>query len=162
MSPHNEIFQAIPFDASYEANEPLIAAGDAEEEEEDQLLEEKAFSRCKISALLLGLLVGFFTPFSVMGTNLLVITVWGEDLVTKSKNNIFVLVLLWSYFTAAMAIASLEFLRKLLTITYSAVGGRFRDMPEETVWRMECRFFLGACLAWTTVGAIFGGMSIGL
>jgi hypothetical protein len=64
----------------------LIPAGDAAEEEddEDRRLEKEAFSRCKISALLLGLLVGFFTPLSIMGTNLLVFTFWGEDLITKS------------------------------------------------------------------------------
>jgi hypothetical protein len=78
MTPRNEVFRAIPFDASYEANETLIPAGDAEEEqEEDQRLEEEAFSRCKISALLLGLFVGCFNPLSIMGTSL-----WGEDLVT--------------------------------------------------------------------------------
>jgi hypothetical protein len=155
MIPRNEVFQAIPFHASYDANEALITAGDAEEEEDHQL-QEQAFSRCKLSALLLGLLVGFFTPLSIMGTNLLVITLWGEDLITKSKNNIAVLGLVWSFFTTAMAIASLRFLRNLVTITYSAIGGRSKDMPEEMVWRMECRFFVGACLAWTTTGAIFG------
>jgi hypothetical protein len=155
MSPRNKMFQAIPVHTPYEANEPFIPAGDAEEEE-DHRLEEEAFSRCKISALLLGLLVGFFTPLSIMGTNLLVITVWGEDLVTMSKNHVFFP--LWSCFTATMALASLGFLRNLVTITYSAVGGPFRDMPEKIVWRMECRFFLGACLAWTTTVAIFGGM----
>ncbi len=47
MSPRNEIITAIPFHAFYEANEPLVAAGDAEEE--DRRLEEKVFSRFKFS-----------------------------------------------------------------------------------------------------------------
>jgi hypothetical protein len=145
MSPHTEVFQAIAFDASYDAKEPLIPAGDAEEEE--PRLEEEAFSRCKISALLLGLLVGFFIPFSIMGSHLLVITLSAEDLITKSKTNIIVVGLLLSFFTAAMAISSLGFLRNLITITYTAAGGRSKHLLEEMVWRIECRFFVVACLA---------------
>jgi hypothetical protein len=58
MSPRYEVFQAIPFDASSDVNEPLIAVGDAEEE--DRRLQEKTLSRFKFCYLLLGLLVGFF------------------------------------------------------------------------------------------------------
>jgi hypothetical protein len=43
----NEVFQTVPFDASSDANEPLIAHGDAVEE--DHRLEEKIFSRFKFS-----------------------------------------------------------------------------------------------------------------
>jgi hypothetical protein len=159
MSPHTEVFQAVPFDASYEANEPLIAAGDVEDEE-DHRLEEKAFSRFKFSALLLGLLVGFFIQFSTLGANFLVITLWGEDVVTKSKTDIVVFSLLWSFFTSAMAIVILGFLRNLVTITYSAVGGRSVDLLEEMVLHMECRFVVGAlvgvCLAWTMTDVLLG------
>jgi hypothetical protein len=159
MSPHTEVYQAIPFEASYEANEPLIAAGDAEEDE-DHTLEEKAFSRFKFSALLLGLLVGFFIQFSTLGANFLVITLWGEDVVTKSKTDIVVFSLLWSFFTSAMAIVILGFLRNLVTITYSAVGGRSADLLEEMVLHMECRFVVGAlvgvCLAWTMTDVLLG------
>lgn len=159
MSLHTEVFQAIPFDASYEANEPLIAAGDSEDEE-DQRIEEKAFSRFKFSALILGLLVGFFIQFSTLGANFLVITLWGEDVVTKSKTDIVVFSLLWSFFTSAMAIVILGFLRNLVTITYSAVGGRSADLLEEMVLHMECRFVVGAlvgvCLAWTMTDVLLG------
>jgi hypothetical protein len=159
MSPHTEVYQAIPFEASYEANEPLIAAGDAEEDE-DHRLEEKAFSRFKFSALLLGLLVGFFIQFSTLGANFLVITLWGQDVVTKSKSDIVVFSLLWSFFTSAMAIVILGFLRNLVTITYSAVGGRSADLLEEMVLHMECRFVVGAlvgvCLAWTMTDVLLG------
>jgi hypothetical protein len=159
MSPHTEVFQAIPFDASYEANEPLIAAGDAEEEK-DHRIEEKAFSSFKFSALLLGLLVGFFIQFSTLGANFLVITLWGEDVITKSKTDIIVFSLLWSFFTSAMAIVILGFLRNLVTITYSAVGGRSVDLLEEMVLHMECRFVVGAlvgvCLAWTMTDVLLG------
>jgi uncharacterized membrane protein YfcA len=142
MSPRNEINTAIPFDASCEANEPLIPAGDAEEE--DQRLEEKAFSRRKISALLLGLLVGFFIQFSILGAHLLFITLCGEDFVTKSnKANVVVFSLLLSFFTAATAM-----------ITYWAAGGRSKDLLEEMVWHI--RFNVGVGLAWTTTGALLG------
>jgi hypothetical protein len=166
MSPRYESSQAICFDSSYdanepliaagdvsyEANEPLIAAGDADEGEEDHRLEEKTFSRFKFSALLLGFLVGFFIQFSILETNLLVITLYSENLVTKSKRNIVVFSLLWSFFTAAMVIASLRFLRNLVTITYSAAGGRSRDLLEVTVFHMKYFFGVGHCLAWTIWG----------
>jgi hypothetical protein len=41
MSPRNEAFQTIPFDATSDVTEPLIAAGEAEEE--DHRLQEKPF-----------------------------------------------------------------------------------------------------------------------
>jgi uncharacterized protein with PQ loop repeat len=146
------VFQAIPFDASYNANEPLIAHGDAEEE--DHGLEEKALSRFKSSSLLLGFIVGSFMQFSLLGANLIGIILWGKDVVNKSKtSDIIAFSLLWSYFTAAMAIAMLGFLRNLVTITYSAVPGRSKDLLEEMLLHMECRFgmgaLLGVCGAWT-------------
>jgi hypothetical protein len=159
MSPRYESSQAICFDTSYDANEPLIAAGDVSyeanepliaagdaEEEEDHRLEEKTFSR-------LGLLVGFFIQFSVIETNLLVITLCSENLVTKSKRNIVVFSLLWSFFTAAMVIASLRFLRNLVTITCSAAGGRSKDLLKvKQVVHMEYGFGVGHLLAWTIWG----------
>jgi hypothetical protein len=155
MSPHNEVFQAIPLHASsYEANEPLIPVGRAEEE--GQRLEEKAFSRCKISALLLGLLVGAFIQFSIVGARLSLITLWGEDLVAKSMAYNVVFSLLWGFFTAAVVAASLEFLRNLVTMAYSAVGGHSDDLPDGMVLRMEYRFLVGVYLAWTMAGAFWG------
>jgi hypothetical protein len=161
MSPRYESSQAICFDTSYDANEPLIAAGDVSyeanepliaagdaEEEEDHRLEEKTFSRFKFSALLLG----FFIQFSILETNLLVITLCSENLVTKSKRNIVVFSLLWSFFTAVMVIASLRFLRNLVTITYSAAGGRSKDLLKVKVVHMEYGFGVGHCLAWTIWG----------
>jgi hypothetical protein len=152
--PRNESFQAIPFDVSYEANEPLItAAGDAEEE--DHRLEENAFSRFELSALLLGFLHAvFFMRCSVMGAHFLVIALSGEDLATRSKTNVAVFSLLWTFFTGAMAFASLGFLRNLVMITYSAVGGRSEDLLEEMVLRMEYSFFVGGCLACFTTGLL--------
>ena len=43
MSPRNEVFQAMPFDASSDSSELLIAAGDAEEEEDNRLQEKVVF-----------------------------------------------------------------------------------------------------------------------
>jgi hypothetical protein len=160
MSPRYNGFQAISFDGgtSYEANEPLIvAAGDTEEEQEDRRLEKKTFSRLKFSALLLGLLAGFFIHFSILETNLWVITIWDEDLVTKSKTNFVVFSLLWSFFfSAVMAIINLRFLNSMVTITYSAAGGRSKDVLEEMVWRMECLFGAGFCIASTMTGVLWG------
>jgi hypothetical protein len=155
MSPRNEVITAIPFHDSYEINKSLIPTGDAEEE--DRRLEEEEFSRCKISALLLGLLVGYFIQFSIVGAHLLVvITLSGEDLVAKSKANIVVFSLFRSFFTAAVVIANLIFIRYLVRTmtTYSTVGGRSEDMIEEMVWRI--RFGVGVSLTWTTTGALLG------
>jgi hypothetical protein len=66
----------------------LIATGDAQEEE-DHRLEEKTFSRFKLSYLLMGFLVGFFHQFSVLKVNVLLIRIWGEDVDTKSKTAYF-------------------------------------------------------------------------
>jgi hypothetical protein len=149
MSHRNEVFQAIPFEASYDVNEPLIAAGDAEEE--DRRLQEKVVSRFKFSSLLLGLLVGFFCHFFSLGGRFLVITVWGEDAAIKTKTDIFIS-LLCSLFFLVIAIGFL-FLLNWVAITYSAIGGRSRDLPEEMVLHIECRFavgvLVGISLAWT-------------
>jgi hypothetical protein len=153
MSPPYNGYQAISFDGgtSYEANEPLIvAAGDAEEEEEGHRLDEKAFSRFKFSALLLGLLVGFGMQFSIVGAHLLVITLSGEDLATNFKTRV-VISLLWSFFTAAIAISNLRFLRNFVAITYWTAGGRSKDLL-----LLHIRFSVGICLGWTTIGATLG------
>jgi hypothetical protein len=104
MSPRNEVFQAIPFDASSDANEPLIANGDAEEA--DHRLQEMVFSRLKFSYRLLGLLVGFFSQIFTLGANVLVITIWGKDAAIKTKTDIFVVSLLCTFFFLAIAFIS--------------------------------------------------------
>jgi hypothetical protein len=73
MSPRHEVFQAVPFNgATSDAKEPLIASGDAEEE--DSGLEERDLCSIKLSSLLLGLLVGFCFQFSTaLGVPVLVI-----------------------------------------------------------------------------------------
>jgi hypothetical protein len=155
--PRNESFQAISFDISYKTNETLIVdISDAKEEDgEDHRLEENAFSRFEFSALLLGFIHAvFFMRFSVMGAHLLDITLSGGDLATRSKTNVAAFSLLWSFFTGAMAIASLGFLRNLVTITYSAVGGRSTYLSEEMVLRMEYSFLVGGCLACFMVGVL--------
>jgi hypothetical protein len=152
MSPRNEVFQAIPFDASSDVNGTLIAVGDAEEEE-DHRLQEKVFSRFKFSSLFLGLLVGFFYQFSTLGMKFLVITIWGEDVVAKSKTDIFVIILLCSFLFSASVFAILGFLRNLVAITYSAIGGRSKVLLEEIVSDVDYRFvvgiLIGLSLVWT-------------
>lgn len=153
MTPHKDVFQAIPFNASNDANAPLIVAvGDAEEGE-DRQLEAKAFSSFKFSALLLGLFLGFFSQFSILGALLSLIAFWDEDI---SMTNIVVFSLLSSFFVMGMAIAVLGFLRNLVTITYSAAGGRSKDMVEEMVMHMEYYFCAGVCLAWTMTLLLLG------
>jgi hypothetical protein len=150
MSLRNKVFQTIPFDASSDVNEALIAAGDAEEEDH-RLLEEKIFSRFQFSYRLLGMLVGFFGNSSTLGVN--AITIWGEDALTKSKTDFFVFSLLCTFIFSAIAFAVLGFLRNLVAITYTAIGGRSKELLEEMVLHMEFSFVVGALvgvsLAWT-------------
>jgi hypothetical protein len=161
MSHRNEVFRAIPFDASSDASEPLIAAGDAEEE--DHRLEEKAFfSRFKLYSMLLGLLVGFFAYFStlVIGT-FLVITGWGEDFVTKCETDTFVYFsLLCSLIFSAIVFFILGFLRNFAAMTYSAIGGRSKDLLEVFISAMDYGFVVGTLvgisLAWEVAAALFG------
>jgi hypothetical protein len=123
MSPRYHAFRHFSLDggASYEANEPLVVATGDAEEEEDHRLEERVFSH------FLGLLAGFITQISIMGAKVLLITLSGEDLATKSKTKFVVFdLLLWSFFIAI-------FLRNLVTNTYWTVGGRSIDLLEATV-----------------------------
>jgi hypothetical protein len=135
-------------------NEPLIAVGDAEEE--DHRLQEKALSRFKFSSVLLGLLVGFFCQFSILVVNVLVITIWGEDVITTSKTDI---ILLCSFFFSAILFAILGFLRNLVAITYSAIGGRSKEWLVEMVLHMRCGFAVGALvglsIVWPTAAVLW-------
>lgn len=153
MAPQNEIISAVPY--AHEATEPLL-----KEEQERPVLEAGLFRNFKLSSLVLGLLVGFFIQFSTLGANFLVITIWGEEVVTKSKTDIVVFSLLWSFFTSAMAIVILGFLRTLVTIAYKAVRNHNEDLLEEMILHMECRFVVGAlvgvCLAWTMTDMLLG------
>jgi hypothetical protein len=92
MCPRNEVLQAVPFDTTSDAREPLIATSDAREplvattsdarepliatssdtEEEDQGLEERALSSFKILFSTLGVGSGFFIPIFTLGANSLV------------------------------------------------------------------------------------------
>jgi hypothetical protein len=159
MFRRNEVFQAIPFDASSDVNEALIAAGDAEEA--DHRLEEKALFRFKLSSLFLGLLVGFFGHFFILVGTVLFITISGEDVVTKCKIDIFVCFgLLCSFFFWASASVISRFLRNLVATTYSAIGGRSKDLLEEMVLDMRCGFVLGILvglsLAWKMEAVLLG------
>jgi hypothetical protein len=155
MSLRNEVFQTTTFEASSNVNEPLIAGGDADAEEKDHRLEEKVFSRFKLSSLLLGLLVGFFVHFSTLGGTFLVITMRGEDFVTKCKTYTFVCFsLLCSCFFSAIALVILRFLRNLVAITYSAIGGRSKDLLEEIVAYTECGFIVGTLISISLAGTM--------
>jgi hypothetical protein len=160
MSPRNEVFEAISFDASSDASEPLIAAGDAEER--DHRLEDKVVSRFKFLYRLLGLLVGFFCQFSTLLVNFLLITIWGVDIVTKSKTDAFVFSLLCTFFFSAIVFVISGFLRNRVAITYSAVGGRSKELLDEMVLYMESDFAVGFLLGLSlafTMAAVRLGMS---
>lgn len=163
MSPiKNELYVAEPFNMSEESNEsPLITKEDSDEE---LVLHKEQSNSFKRSAIILGLLVGFFIQFSTLGANFLVITIWGDDVVSKSKSDIVTFSLMWSFFTSAMAIVILGFLRNLVTIAFGAVSSPLTDkhesLLEDMVLHMECRFVVGAlvgvCMAWTMTDIFLG------
>jgi hypothetical protein len=104
--------------------------------------------------------VGFFSQFSILVVNIFVMTIWGEDIVTKSKIDTFVASLLCSFFFLATVFIILGFLRNFLAITYSAIGGRPNDLPEEMVLHMKYRFVMGTLvglsIVWTMAAFILG------
>ncbi len=156
MSPRNEVFQAVPFDGvTSDAKEPLIATGDAEEE--DQGLEERDLARLKLGSLLLGLLAGFFFMFAAdLGASFLVI--YFE---MKSNATVIVFSLLTSLFTVvAPLVLLLEFIRNLVTKTFSAVGGSSEFLREDMILQLECHFGMGSlagiCLACILMDVLLG------
>ena len=109
-------------------------------------------------------MVGFFIQFSTLGANFLVIQIWGEDILNKSRNDIVCFSLLWSFFTSAMAIIILAFLRNIVSIAYLSVFQRSQQLVEEMVLNLECRFVVGAligvCTAWTITDALMGMLRV--
>jgi hypothetical protein len=139
MSPRNEVFQAVPFDATSDAKEPLIATGDAGEE--GQGLEKRDLSSFKLSSLLLGLLVGFFFQFSTIYC----------VMKSKSKTDVILFSLLWSLFASATPVLMLVFIRNL---------GCSEELLEDMILQLECHFGVGVlagiCLACTIMDVLLG------
>ena len=127
------------------------------------------FGAFKSHSFIIGLLVGFFVQFSTLGANFLVIALWENDLMSKSKTEIVTLSLVWSAFTSLMAILTLGFLRSVVTIVFrasmpsassAASQARTEAILDEVVLHLECRFVVGAlvgvCLAWTATDLLLG------
>lgn len=169
MSPRKAVYQAVVYDTTDDNAVPLLADEHQQEEPEDVYLsteetpqlDDPIFGKFKLSSLVLGLLVGFFIQFSTLGANFLVITIWGEDVISKSKRDIVIFSLLWSFFTSAMAIIILGFLRTLVGITFAVFRQQHdEELLEDMVLHMECRFVVGAlvgvCMAWTVTDLLLG------
>jgi hypothetical protein len=153
MSPRNEVFLALPFDASSDASEPLIASGDAEEQEDHRVYENAFFSRFKLYSMLLGLFVGFVIQLVFF----FVETISGEDAATKSKTGI--LSLIWIFLSFGfMVFVVWELLRN--TIKDSAIWGLSKDFVEEMIAYMYHGFIVGTCitvLSWVLLWLVYSG-----
>jgi hypothetical protein len=153
MSPRNEGFQAVAFDgATSDAKEPLIATGDAEEE--DQGLEERDLARLKLGSLLFGLLVGFFfMSAAALGVNILV--VYFE---VKSTTNVIVFILLWGLFILWSLITVMA--PYVLISEIIRNRGHSKELREDMILQFECHFRVGVlagiCLAWTIAEVLLG------
>jgi hypothetical protein len=138
-SPRNEVFQAVPFDATSDAKEPLIATGDAEEE--DQGIEERDLSSLKLSCLLMGLSVGVFIQFSTLMANCLAFDVdmQSDDGMQSTTASFFSL--LWTLFTSALPFLIIS-------------EGLLEDMILQFEYQFGVGVLAGICLTWTIVDVI--------
>jgi hypothetical protein len=147
MTTRNEVFQAVPFDgATSDAKEPLIATGDAEEE--DQGLEERDLARLKLGSLLLGLLAGFFFMFAAdLGASCLVI--YFE---MKSNATVIVFSLLTGLFTVVAPF--------VLILVFIRNWGHSEELREDMITQLECYFgvgvYAGICLAYILMDVLLG------
>jgi uncharacterized membrane protein len=92
----------------------------------------------------------------------LLITIWGEDVVTKSKTAIFVINFFCTFFCLAIVFSIFGFLRNRLAIAYSAIGGRSKELLEETVLHMACCCVMGTLVSISlacTMSAVLLGMT---
>jgi hypothetical protein len=148
MSPRNEGFQAVAFDgATSDAKEPLIATGDAEEEDQGRL-EERDLSRLKLSSLLLGLLMGCVILFAaVLGEPVLVIY-FG----VKSNTDYIIFILLRSLFTVVAPF--------VLILVFIRNWGHSEELREDMITQLECYFgvgvYAGICLAYILMDVLLG------
>lgn len=121
------------------------------------------------STLILGFMVGVIIQLSTMGANFLIMTVYGDDAISSTKD-IIIFSLIWSTVTSTMAFFILGFIRNLLKAGYrnmtSANGDEEAGISEELddiILNVECRFVVGAmmgvCLSWT-VTDIFLGLNV--
>jgi hypothetical protein len=156
MSARIRVFQAVPFDgATSDAKEPLIATDDAEKEDQG-LEEQRDLCSLKLSSLLLGLIVGFFILFAAKGDLPI-------HLVMKSNTGVIVFSILWSLFTAvAPLVLIFEFIRNLVTVTHSAVGGSgsSEELLEDMILQLQYQFGVGVsagiCLTFAIMDPILG------
>jgi hypothetical protein len=170
MSHRNEVFQAAAlFDTYSDLKEPLIATGaDADAEKEDQGLEERALSSFRLSSLSLGLLIGFFFQLSALGASSLAMGNWwvigGKDFVIKSNIDFVGFSILWILFTLTTLILIFVFIGNLVTIAYSAVGGRSNELLDDMIWELQYHFgvgtVVGVCLAWAITDLMLCSLAI--
>lgn len=139
-----------------------------QETEADEVVNMPLFGAFKTHSLVIGLLIGFFVQFSTLGANFLVIALWENDIMARSKTELILLSLVWSAFTSFMAILTLGFLRSVVTIVFQASipperRGAADAVLEEVILHLECRFVVGAligvCAAWTVMD-LFLGMNV--
>ena len=128
------------------SEEPLL-----EQPTEDKNM-KRQLTRFRSSSLALGLIVGFFIQLFTLGSNYLIISMRGEDVMQTSQQDI--ILLLWSFFTSTMAIVILVFLRNLVCVACEV------DAYDEMIIQLECRFIVGALIgvfsAWAATDVALG------
>lgn len=136
------------------SSEPLLATMAT------PIMEPALFHRFQRSSLFLGLLVGLFIQASTLGANYLVVSVWGEEVVNTTKQDVIYFSLVWSLFTSALAIVILAFLRNLVQACYQSDDEERNDLLDDMILQMECRFVVGAligvCSAWALTDLVLG------
>lgn len=128
------IHQAALFDHTTDLNVPLLTDEESQESAGGVPFIQPQFDvfvRFRSSALILGLIVGFFIQFATLGANFLAISFWGEDVATQSKFDVIVFSLLWSLLASALAIFILGLLRALVTVSFQAAMATLQQQHEQ-------------------------------
>ena len=113
----------------------------------------------KSISLLIGMTVGFFIQCSTIGANSIIITLWGSDIVNKTRTDIIIYSLCWALFTSFLTMAIMLSLRHIISVAYNTIQTSDTKL-QALILHMECRFvigaFFGVCLSWGITDTLLG------
>lgn len=135
---------------------------------------ESSSAELKRSSVVLGIIFGIFIQFSTLGSNWLIIMIFGSyAIVSATKAQLIMFSLFWSIVTSAMSMWILKFLRylvhaildieqrRLLPSTTDEINFSDRRMRADIMMlALESRFvggaLVGVSLAWTVTDLLLG------
>jgi len=103
---------------------------------------------------------------TTLGTNVVILEIWGDSFIKKSRGDIVLFSLIWSFVTSALAILMLFFLRALVSNFFRSLPLKesMRDSSESILQKMienlELLFVIGALVgvsvAWVATDMFLG------